>query len=149
MLEEKRLKLYNPSYAKASSIRNLAFRYMHCLISSSIFLRNDAGMFLSNDFHILWASLAGIPLHPELYLADHMESQTILHGNQMIGIGAFVTLIANQFGVPLPRDPVFRNIHLEKWSLQKQEMPAFDHDEYYWKLHELNVFRLIGCLTHT
>lgn len=72
-----------------------------------------------------------------------MEDQDLLHDNQIIGIEAFVTPIANHFGVPLPRDLVSIHIHLDKHSLQQQEVPTFDCEEYNWKFHELNRVRLI------
>lgn len=115
--DKERLTFNNPTYAKASSVRNPTFRYFHRLISSTIQSCHDSDTFLSTDFHLLWSGLREVNQDASLYLSDHMENQAYIHGGQKIGIGAFVTPIANHFGVQIREPPVSTSIYLDRTML--------------------------------
>lgn len=89
---------YEARAAKASSIHNPVFRYIHRVMASTIFGRGEAGGVKVAELFILWAMVNGHPVNTCYYLINHLAS-IAEHGTGLTVVGGLISNIAGKFGL--------------------------------------------------
>lgn len=127
---------YEARAAKASSIHNPVFRYVHRVMACTIFGRGEAGVVRVAELFILWAMVNGYSVNTCYYLISHLAS-IAEHGRGLTVVGGMVTYIAEKLGLDGKLDDleeVEGNMHIDLElcsSMQMIKQSERRRDRYY------------------
>lgn len=89
---------YNPRYSKASQIRNHSLRYLHRVMSMSIFGRGEStGVVNRIELLILWAMVNNVQVNTGAWFLKHLLN-VAKNPTGKICVGGLLTAIAVNFG---------------------------------------------------
>ncbi|KAJ1394281.1 hypothetical protein SESBI_34384 [Sesbania bispinosa] len=122
---------YDASNAKASSIQNPCFRYVHRIIAHTIFGRGDSASTVRRpELFIFWSMLNGCNVDIGSYLARHFEKVGKAGAGELV-LGGLITPIAHYFNIDLSADKkIHGNSRFDIESLLKMKVVVKHGDSY-------------------
>jgi hypothetical protein len=97
---------YESRSAKASMIHNPVFRYVHRIMSCSIFGRAETGTVRADELFLLWAMVNKCAVNTGYYLLSHMASVAGAHKGKIV-VGGVISFIAYKLGLLLPDEEAY------------------------------------------
>lgn len=97
------MRKFVPKSAKASSIHNPVFRYIHRVMACSIFGRKETGTVRTDELFILWAMVNKQQVNTGYYLLSHMASVATQDSGKIV-VGGPIEFMAKTLNIKLYRD---------------------------------------------